>query len=213
MVKALWVMGLVSVMIAATGAKPQAERRPTARVLALAKTCAVRQRVSAAAFEEHLTKEDRGRAGWSIVLHGADPKQRLAYARRIAEASGATLHVVDAAALVGKYIGETEKNLGALLELAQQQNAVLFFDEADALFGKRSEVKDAHDRYANRAASTIPKVVLGGDDLVVFGTIDPPADREASVPLRDVVLPADPPADAESAPTLPWSRLCWSPKR
>jgi SpoVK/Ycf46/Vps4 family AAA+-type ATPase len=50
---------------------------------------------------------------------------------------------------VSKYIGETEKNLRRLFEAAEQGSAVLFFDEADALFGKRSEVKDSHDRYAN----------------------------------------------------------------
>jgi SpoVK/Ycf46/Vps4 family AAA+-type ATPase len=51
--------------------------------------------------------------------------------------------------VVNKYIGETEKNLSVLFDEAQASGAVLFFDEADALFGKRSEVKDAHDRYAN----------------------------------------------------------------
>ena len=51
--------------------------------------------------------------------------------------------------MVSKYIGETEKNLGTIFEEASTSNAILFFDEADALFGKRSEVKDAHDRYAN----------------------------------------------------------------
>jgi SpoVK/Ycf46/Vps4 family AAA+-type ATPase len=51
--------------------------------------------------------------------------------------------------LVSKYIGETEKNLKALFEAAETSGAVLLFDEADALFGKRSEVKDSHDRYAN----------------------------------------------------------------
>lgn len=51
--------------------------------------------------------------------------------------------------MVSKYIGETEKNLAAIFDEAAQSNAILFFDEADALFGKRSEVKDSHDRYAN----------------------------------------------------------------
>ena len=51
--------------------------------------------------------------------------------------------------MVSKYIGETEKNLRRVFDAAEQGGAVLFFDEADALFGKRSEVKDSHDRYAN----------------------------------------------------------------
>jgi SpoVK/Ycf46/Vps4 family AAA+-type ATPase len=50
---------------------------------------------------------------------------------------------------VNKYIGETEKNLKKVFNEAEKSNAILFFDEADALFGKRSEVKDSHDRYSN----------------------------------------------------------------
>jgi hypothetical protein len=59
------------------------------------------------------------------------------------------LYAVDLATVVSKYIGETEKNLHQIFEAARSANAVLFFDEADAIFGKRSEVRDAHDRYAN----------------------------------------------------------------
>ena len=60
-----------------------------------------------------------------------------------------SLYRIDLSAVVSKYIGETEKNLRRMFEAAEQGAAVLFFDEADALFGKRSEVKDSHDRYAN----------------------------------------------------------------
>lgn len=59
------------------------------------------------------------------------------------------LYRIDLSAVVSKYIGETEKNLRRLFDAAEQGGAILFFDEADALFGKRSEVKDSHDRYAN----------------------------------------------------------------
>lgn len=57
--------------------------------------------------------------------------------------------------LVSKYIGETEKNLERILGNTQRGNAVLFFDEADALFGKRTDVKDAHDRFANTEISLL----------------------------------------------------------
>src|SRR5205814_8035322 len=56
---------------------------------------------------------------------------------------------IDLAGIVSKYIGETEKNLRRVFDAAEDGGAILFFDEADALFGKRSEVKDSHDRYAN----------------------------------------------------------------
>src|SRR5437762_9723933 len=59
------------------------------------------------------------------------------------------LYRIDLAGVVSKYIGETEKNLRNVFDAAEQSGAILFFDEADSLFGKRSVVKDSHDRYAN----------------------------------------------------------------
>ena len=59
------------------------------------------------------------------------------------------LYRVDSRAVVSKYIGETEKNLSHLFDAARSSSSILFFDEADALFGKRSQVRDSHDRYAN----------------------------------------------------------------
>jgi hypothetical protein len=67
----------------------------------------------------------------------------------IANALRLNLYRIDLSAVVSKYIGETEKNLRRLFDAAEKGGAILFFDEADALFGKRSEVKDSHDRYAN----------------------------------------------------------------
>ena len=67
----------------------------------------------------------------------------------IAGELGLDLYKIDLSGVVSKYIGETEKNLSTIFQEAEQSNAILFFDEADAIFGKRSEVKDAHDRYAN----------------------------------------------------------------
>src|SRR5262249_54458681 len=67
----------------------------------------------------------------------------------IANELGLDLYHIDLSAVVSKYIGETEKNLRRLFDAAEAGGAILFFDEADALFGKRSEVKDSHDRYAN----------------------------------------------------------------
>ena len=76
-------------------------------------------------------------------------RARAAAATALAKAEGRDLYRVDLAALTSKYIGETEKNLAAAFAAAAKSGAILFFDEADALFGKRSEVKDAHDRYAD----------------------------------------------------------------
>lgn len=70
-------------------------------------------------------------------------------AQILAQELNLDLYKIDLSSVVSKYIGETEKNLNRIFYEAESSNAILFFDEADALFGKRSEVKDAHDRYAN----------------------------------------------------------------
>jgi len=80
-----------------------------------------------------------------VVFTGRLTQHMPKAAQDIATALGRAVHRVPAPA----YIGETEKNLAWHFERARQQNWILFFDEADALFGKRTEVKDAHDRYAN----------------------------------------------------------------
>ena len=71
----------------------------------------------------------------------------------MAKELGLDLFVIDLSQVVSKYIGETEKNLRRVFDAAERGGALLLFDEADALFGKRSEVKDSHDRYANLEVS------------------------------------------------------------
>jgi AAA+ superfamily predicted ATPase len=87
--------------------------------------------------------------GIAAVFSGPSGTGKTMAARGIAGALGTDAFVVDLSQVVSKYIGETEKHLDAVFNDAQRCAAVLVFDEADALFGRRSEVKDAHDRYAN----------------------------------------------------------------
>ena len=87
--------------------------------------------------------------GVNALLAGTSGTGKTMAAEVIANELGLELYKVDLAGVVSKYIGETEKNLERIFDAAEQANAILFFDEADALFGKRSEVHDAHDRYAN----------------------------------------------------------------
>ncbi|MFZ6744435.1 ATP-binding protein [Undibacterium sp. JH2W] len=87
--------------------------------------------------------------GTTVLFAGPSGTGKTMAAEVLAHALGLDLYRIDLAAVVSKYIGETEKNLDRLFTAAAQANAVLFFDEADALFGKRTEVKDSHDRYAN----------------------------------------------------------------
>ncbi|MDI1292351.1 MAG: ATP-binding protein [Methylobacter sp.] len=95
-----------------------------------------------------LAKMNRG-LGLSVLFAGESGTGKTMAAEVIANALGLHLYRIDLAAVVSKYIGETEKNLRRLFDAAEDGGALLFFDEADALFGKRSEVKDSHDRYAN----------------------------------------------------------------
>jgi hypothetical protein len=90
----------------------------------------------------------RGR-GLSALFAGASGTGKTMAAEILAHHLQLDLYRIDLAGVVSKYIGETEKNLRKVFDAAEQSGAILFFDEADALFGKRSEVKDSHDRYAN----------------------------------------------------------------
>jgi AAA+ superfamily predicted ATPase len=87
--------------------------------------------------------------GLSALFCGPSGTGKTMAAEIIAGELGLDLFKIDLSQIVSKYIGETEKNLDRIFRAAENANAILFFDEADALFGKRSEVKDAHDRYAN----------------------------------------------------------------
>jgi hypothetical protein len=93
-------------------------------------------------------KLNRG-LGISALFAGESGTGKTMAAEVLANHLGLNLYRIDLSAVVSKYIGETEKNLRRLFDAAEDGGAILFFDEADALFGKRSEVKDSHDRYAN----------------------------------------------------------------
>jgi hypothetical protein len=87
--------------------------------------------------------------GISVLFAGDSGTGKTMAAEVLANALKLDLYRIDLSAVVSKYIGETEKNLRHVFDAAEDGGAILFFDEADAIFGKRSEVKDAHDRYAN----------------------------------------------------------------
>jgi winged helix domain-containing protein/ATPase family protein associated with various cellular activities (AAA) len=87
--------------------------------------------------------------GLNVLFSGPPGTGKTMGAEVIANKLGLDLYRIDLSQVVSKYIGETEKNLDRIFTAAERSNAILFFDEADALFGKRSEVRDSHDRYAN----------------------------------------------------------------
>jgi len=108
------------------------------------------------------------------LFHGPSGTGKTLAAHVLAEALSRPIHRIDLARVVGKYIGETEKNLAPLFARARETDAILFFDEADALFGKRSEVKDAHDRYANAEVGYLLQRIDAYDGIVVLACNESP---------------------------------------
>lgn len=106
--------------------------------------------------------------GVLALFHGPSGPEKVLAAEAIAGTLRAPLYRVDLERVFSKYIGETEKNLTSIFDGAERHGAVLFFDEADALFGKRSEVKDAHDRYANIEVSYLLRKIDAHDSVVIL---------------------------------------------
>ncbi|MCZ7572469.1 MAG: ATP-binding protein [Ardenticatenaceae bacterium] len=108
--------------------------------------------------------------GISALFAGPSGTGKTTAAEIIANELGLDLYRIDLSAVVSKYIGETEKNLERVFTAAETANAILFFDEADALFGKRSEVHDAHDRYANIEIAYLLQKMEQYDGLAILAT-------------------------------------------
>ena len=103
-------------------------------------------------------------------VSGGNKKTRLAAAQFIASKLGLNLYRIDVSRVVNKYIGETEKKLRHLFDSAEDSGAILFFDEADALFGKRSEARDSHERYANQNITWLLQRLERHKGLVILAT-------------------------------------------
>lgn len=108
--------------------------------------------------------------GISALFTGGSGTGKTMAAEVIANALRLHLYRIDLSAVVSKYIGETEKNLRQLFDAAEVGGAILFFDEADALFGKRSEVRDSHDRYANIETSYLLQRIESYRGLAILAT-------------------------------------------
>lgn len=91
--------------------------------------------------------------GFRALFYGPPGTGKTMAATLLGKFTGHDVYRIDLSSLVSKYIGETEKNLSTLFERAENKNWILFFDEADSLFGKRTNVRDAHDRFANQEVS------------------------------------------------------------
>jgi hypothetical protein len=114
-------------------------------------------------------KLSRGK-GLNVLFTGPSGTGKTMAAEVLAGELSLDLYQIDLSSVVSKYIGETEKNLSAIFQEAEQSQALLFFDEADALFGKRTEVKDAHDRYANIEVNYLLQRVEQYEGVVILAT-------------------------------------------
>ena len=108
--------------------------------------------------------------GLNILFAGPSGTGKTMAADILAHELGVDLYKIDLSQVVSKYIGETEKNLSHVFDEAKNSNAILFFDEADALFGKRTEVHDAHDRYANIETGYLLQKMEEYDSITILAT-------------------------------------------
>ncbi|MBL7803985.1 MAG: ATP-binding protein [Saprospiraceae bacterium] len=110
------------------------------------------------------------RPGFRCLFYGPPGTGKTMTACLLGKSTGRPVYRIDLSQVVSKYIGETEKNLARIFDLAEHKNWILFFDEADALFGKRTEIRDAHDRYANQEVSYLLQRIETFDGVALLAS-------------------------------------------
>lgn len=112
----------------------------------------------------------RIKPGYRALFYGPPGTGKTLTATLLGKHTGKDVFRIDLSRVVSKYIGETEKNLSRLFDKAENKNWILFFDEADALFGKRTEIRDAHDKYANQEVAYLLQRIEHYNGLVILAT-------------------------------------------
>jgi SpoVK/Ycf46/Vps4 family AAA+-type ATPase len=133
-------------------------------------------------------KKSKATSSAVLVLSGSTALRRRKAAETLAETLKVDLFRVDLSAVVSKYIGETEKNLNDVFDKAEASGAILFFDEADPLFGKRSKVNDAHDQYANAETAHFLQRIESHNGIVILTTNGKQRIDQAFSPQTPVVV-------------------------
>ncbi|CAN5377782.1 hypothetical protein BH09BAC1_BH09BAC1_18090 [soil metagenome] len=108
--------------------------------------------------------------GYRTLFHGPPGTGKTLTASLLGKSTGLDVYRIDLSMIVSKYIGETEKNLASVFDMAENKNWLLFFDEADALFGKRTQTKDSHDRYANQEISFLLQRIEDFPGVAILAT-------------------------------------------
>ena len=117
-----------------------------------------------------LKKKNAYGNGVSVLLYGPPGTGKTMAAQVIANELGLPLYRVDISRIFSKYIGETEKNLSVIFDAAKKTNVILFFDEADALFAKRTEVNDSNDKYSNSETAYLLQKIEEYDGMSLLAT-------------------------------------------
>ena len=112
----------------------------------------------------------RIKPGFRVLFHGPAGTGKTLTATLLGKYTGKDVFKIDLSLVVSKYIGETEKNLSKLFDKAKNKEWILFFDEADAIFGKRTNVRDAHDKYANQEVSYLLQRIESHPGLVILAS-------------------------------------------
>ena len=120
------------------------------------------------AIEKLAQNSKKNQHGVSFLFSGPSGTGKTLAAKVLTDRLGMDLYRVDLSSIVSKYIGETEKNLARLFDNAEKKNWILFFDEADSLFGKRTGVKESHDRYANQEVSYLLQRIENHPGVVIL---------------------------------------------
>lgn len=105
-----------------------------------------------------------------LILSGSTALRRRKSAEALADSLQVELFRVDLSAVVSQYIGETEKNLNDVFDKAEASGAILYFDEADALFGTRGTVSEAHDRFANQETAHLLQRIESHNGIIILTT-------------------------------------------
>lgn len=120
-----------------------------------------------------LTEWDLGnklKPGYRAIFYGPSGTGKTFTASLIGKYTGKEVYCIDLSMISSKYIGETEKNLARIFDIAENKNWILFFDEGDSIFGKRTQVKESHDRYANQEVSYLLQRIEDFNGLIILST-------------------------------------------
>ena len=139
----------------------------------------------------------RLKPGYRALFHGPPGTGKTLTAMIVGKNTGRDVFRIDLSMVVSKYIGETEKNLSILFERANNKDWILFFDEADALFGKRTNVRDAHDKYANQEVAYLLQRIENHNGLVILASNFKSNIDEAFVRRFQSVIYFPPPSPGE----------------